>query len=84
MYSNESGRRSNPEGIDDQGIKDLFQLEELHVDSNKKITNINHLTKLKKLSANYESAIDEQGIKDLFQLEELNVLEIKKLQISII
>ncbi len=60
-------------GIDDHGIKDLLQLEELYVISNEKITNINHLTKLKILCASYESGINDHGIKDLLELEKLYV-----------
>ncbi len=35
----------------DQGIKNLLNLEELNISYNKKITNINHMKKLKILYA---------------------------------
>ncbi len=44
-----------------------------------RITNINHLTKLKKLYACDGSGIDDQGIKDLIELEILYVDSNKKI-----
>ena len=51
-------------GIGDNGIKDL-NLVILNADGNSKITNVNHMSKLKELDANFDCGIDDDGIKDL-------------------
>jgi len=58
-------------GIDDEGIKDL-NLERLQIYDNSKITNANHMTKLKELDASDNCGIDDGGIKNL-NLKKLNV-----------
>ena len=55
-------------GIDDNGIKHL-NLIELNAYNNRKITDVNHLTKLQTLDASYRCGIDDKGIKDLNLVE---------------
>ena len=43
----------------------------MQIDNNK-ITNVNHLTKLKILNCSYYCGINQKGIKDLKLIEELN------------
>jgi len=59
-------------GIDDNGIKNI-NLEKLYVSYNHKITNVNHMTKLKILDASCGCGIDDDGIEDL-NLEYLNAV----------
>ncbi len=57
-------------GLDNNGINQL-NLVELYVGSNPKITNINHMTNLRKLVANGSSGMADNGINQL-NLIELN------------
>ena len=50
----------------------FIDLEELDANDNKKIKNVNHLTKLKILNCSNACGIDQEGIKDLQFIEELN------------
>jgi Leucine-rich repeat (LRR) protein len=45
--------------------KKFYNLEELYADNNKKIKNVNHLTKLKILDCSNNCGIDQAGIQDL-------------------
>jgi hypothetical protein len=56
-------------GINDEGIKNL-NLEKLNARNNSKITNINHMTKLKELDAGRNCGTDDGEIKNL-NLEKL-------------
>ena len=58
-------------GLNDNGIKNL-NLRILDVEKNPNITNINHMTNLKRLDASYNSGINDNGIKDL-NLNRLNI-----------
>ena len=57
-------------GIDDEGIKNI-NLAELSANNNPKITNVNHMTKLKILYASRNCGIGDYGIKDV-NLEKLH------------
>ncbi len=59
-------------GLDDHGINELLNLEELYVNDNNKITNINYMKNLKRLHARYKSGIDDNNIKNL-NLVELDI-----------
>ena len=56
--------------INDEGIKYLTQLEELHIKNAHNITDLNHMTNLKILNID-DCNIDNKGIKKLLQLERL-------------
>ena len=50
---------SHKSGINDEGIKNL-NLEKLNAYNNSKITNVNHMTKLKELDARGDCGIDDE------------------------
>ena len=51
-------------GINDKGISKL-NLIELNASRNNKITNVNHMSNLKKLNARWDCGIDDEGISKL-------------------
>ena len=58
----------------------FIDLEELNANHNKKIKNINHLTKLKILDCSWNCGIDQEGIKELQLIEELNANNNEKIK----
>ena len=58
----------------------FIDLEELDASDNIKITNVNHLTKLKILYCSWDCGIDQEGIKNLKLIEELNAKGNKKIK----
>ena len=61
-------------------LRDLQLIEKLNANNNKKIKNVNHLSKLKILDCSYNCGIDQEGIKDLQLIEELNANDNKKIK----
>ena len=59
--------------LENKFIKNL-NLIELDASYNKKITNVNHMTKLQKLYANSNCGLNDEGIKDLNLIELLNII----------
>src|SRR3972149_2139409 len=59
-------------GINQDGIRELFNLEILDVSMNEKITDVNHMQKLRELRCGF-SEINQDGIRELFNLEILDV-----------
>ena len=57
----------------------FIDLEELDASYNKKIKNVNHLTKLKILDCSRNCGIDQEGIKDVQLIEELYTNNNKKI-----
>src|SRR3989304_1485537 len=60
-------------GINQDGIRELFNLEILYVSFNEKISNVNHMQKLRELHCVGNSGINQDGIRELFNLEILDV-----------
>ena len=58
-------------GIADDSIKDLKNIIKLGISFNKKITDVNHLTKLYDLDASDNCGLDDEGIKDLKNITRL-------------
>ena len=58
----------------------FIDLEELYASYYKKITNVNHLSKLKILYCSWNCGIDQEGIKDLQLIEELNAKNNEKIK----
>src|SRR3989304_2959447 len=62
-------------GINQDGIRELFNLEILYVSFNEKISNVNHMQKLRELHCVGNSGINQNGIRELFNLEILGANE---------
>jgi len=56
-------------GIDQEGIKDLTNLQILYASWNEKIYSVNHLKSLITLHCRGDSGVDQEGIKDLNNLQ---------------
>ena len=73
-------KKLNHSNVSDKILKQekFIDLEELDASDNKKITNVNHLIKLKILGCSRDCGINQKGIKDLKLIEKLNSSLIKK------
>src|SRR3989304_383539 len=72
-------RCSRDSGINQDGIRELFNLEILDVTRNEKISNVNHMQKLRELRCSRDSGINQDGIRELFNLEILDVTRNEKI-----
>ena len=75
-------KKLNNSNISDEILRQekFIDLEELNANNNKKIKNVNNLTKLKILDCSYDCGIDQEGIKDLQLIEVLYASDNKKIK----
>ena len=58
-------------GVGDSGLRNLTGLTSLNVWSNEKVSDVNHMVKLRKLNANYYCGIGDSGVENLRALEQV-------------
>ena len=75
-------KKLNHPNVSDDILKQekFTDLEELYASYNEKITNVNHLSKLKILNCFRDCGIDQEGIKNLQLIEELDASYNKKIK----
>jgi len=60
-------------GIDQKSIQNLMNLRKLNAHYNRKIKDVNHMTKLEELDASEHCGIGQKGIQNITELRKLNV-----------